>query len=82
MPIRMCAVCRERFNKPELSRIVRSENGEIVIDKLQKAQSRGIYVCKNCVKDAQKKRILEREYKCKIESYVYERLVLEAENND
>ena len=78
MPIRMCAVCRDRFEKRELHRVVRTEDGEIRIDKPQKAQCRGIYICEKCLPDAEKKRVLERAYKSKIEPEVYEKLRSEA----
>ena len=31
MPTRMCAVCRKRFEKSELNRVVMSESGEIFL---------------------------------------------------
>ena len=45
MPVRMCAVCRGRFEKAELFRIIMSRSGEILLDRAQKAQARGLYVC-------------------------------------
>ena len=50
MPTRMCAVCRKRFEKSELNRVVMSESGEIFYDRTGKAQARGLYICRECVR--------------------------------
>lgn len=44
---RSCIVCRQRANKSELYRIVSNENNNAILDKEQKINSRGIYICKN-----------------------------------
>lgn len=54
MPTRMCAVCRKRFEKSELNRVVMSESGEIFYDRTGKAQARGLYICRECVREAEK----------------------------
>lgn len=61
IPERMCAACRKMYPKRELIRIVKTENGA-AIDEKQKLLMRGIYLCRNeeCIKLAQKKRVLER----------------------
>lgn len=78
MPVRMCAVCRGRFEKREMHRIVKTKDGDIVIDTAQKAQCRGLYICGSCLPDAQRKRVLERAFRGRIEPEVYERLKAEA----
>ena len=80
MPTRMCAVCRKLFEKSELNRVVMSESGEIFYDRTGKAQARGLYICRECVREAEKKRVFEREYKRRVEPSVYERFVSEVES--
>ncbi len=81
MPIRMCAACRGRFEKRELIRIVETSDGGICVDKAQKAQRRGLYICGGCLPDAQRKKVLERNFRRRIEPEVYDRLRAEAAGN-
>lgn len=47
-PLRTCLICREKFNKRDLLRIVRDkENNKVVFDKSGKMNGRGAYICKN-----------------------------------
>lgn len=45
IPIRMCIGCRERKEKKELIRIVKTLQGNIEIDPTGKKSGRGAYVC-------------------------------------
>ncbi|MGH2691328.1 MAG: RNase P modulator RnpM [Actinomycetota bacterium] len=44
-PERTCLVCRQRRQKPELLRIVRSSEGEVSVDPTGRSDGRGAYVC-------------------------------------
>ena len=61
-PIRMCVGCRERFLKVDLIRVVRTPEGDVVIDKKGKISGRGAYVCKNvdCLLKSYKTNALQR----------------------
>ncbi len=61
-PMRMCAGCRERAPKRELIRIVRTPEGDLLLDAAGKANGRGVYLCRkpDCLKKARKSRALER----------------------
>jgi len=52
IPMRMCIGCKEMKPKKELTRIVRTTEGNIVIDPTGKKSGRGAYICKNeqCIK--------------------------------
>lgn len=67
-PIRMCTVCRGRFAKTDLWRVVKNKSGQISVDKTQKAQGRGAYVCKNpaCLAKLEKSHALNRAFKCEV----------------
>jgi len=45
LPLRMCVGCREMKVKKELIRIVRSPDGEIMVDSTGKKSGRGAYIC-------------------------------------
>lgn len=72
-PVRMCTVCRERKDKSHLLRITKTPSGEVCIDVSGKMPGRGAYICKNgdCIKNAQRRRVLERAFSCKIEAELY-----------
>ena len=76
VPMRRCTGCAEHFPKKELIRIVRTPDGEILLDEVGKKSGRGAYICKNtsCLKKARKARRLEASLECSIPSEVYDRL--------
>lgn len=74
IPQRMCIACRKMSPQNELIRFVRnSVTGEVMTDTDKKLFGRGAYICKNpeCVKKAEKKRGLERHFKCAVRSELY-----------
>ena len=44
IPMRMCSVTRERFPKQELLRIVKTPEGEVIIDETGKLNGHGAYI--------------------------------------
>lgn len=81
-PIRLCLACRERNYKKNLIRIVKEKTGEIFVDDLKKSQGRGAYLCfkVSCFKILQKKKGLERCFRCKINENVYVELEKRIKN--
>ena len=75
-PERRCPGCGEHFPKKELIRVLRTPEGEIVLDLIGKASGRGAYICKKaeCLKKARKARRLEASLECAIPDAVYARL--------
>ena len=73
VPIRMCSVCRQHFEKPCLVRVVKNKNGEMFVDRSFKAEGRGAYVCKNpeCLEKLQKTKALNRAFKCDVPAHIY-----------
>ena len=45
VPIRTCILCGEKLPKSELLRIVRHDDGSVVIDDRVRLKGRGCYVC-------------------------------------
>ncbi|MEG2348642.1 MAG: YlxR family protein [Clostridia bacterium] len=63
MPTRSCIVCRKKDDKEKMLRIILNEEKKPLLDKIQKVNTRGIYLCrdKKCIKKckdfAQKEKI-------------------------
>ena len=78
IPMRKCVVSNEVFPKNELIRIVKTSNGEVVVDVTGKVNGHGAYLKKSLeiVKLAQKRKVLDRILETTIPDSVY----LELEN--
>lgn len=76
IPIRQCLGCREHKPKPELTRVVRSPEGELSLDFRGKKPGRGAYVCPRpeCLKKCRKSRALERALESPFPDEVWEAL--------
>ncbi len=79
-PTRTCVVCKTKSDKSKLMRIVCFKN-EIVIDDINKINSRGIYVCKNkeCVVNLKKNRVLNKIYHKDISMEIYDSIIKKIE---
>lgn len=79
VPLRKCLGCDEMIGKKGLLRIVRTKDGEILLDPTGKKSGRGAYICcdAECFAKAVKKRALERALKCQIPAEVYAQLETE-----
>ena len=79
IPMRMCVGCREMKEKRELIRIVRTPEGETLIDPTGKKSGRGAYVCRSpeCLKRAIKQKQLERQLQVSLTDEVNEALMAE-----
>ena len=68
--------CRERKEKRELIRVVRSPEGGISLDFKGKEPGRGAYLCPDleCLKRARKSRALERALETAITPELYDEL--------
>ena len=76
MPQRKCVGCQEMKNKKELIRVIRTAEGEFLLDATGKKNGRGAYLCpsRECFQKAVKSRGLERSFKQAIPQEVYESL--------
>ncbi|MBR1419972.1 MAG: YlxR family protein [Selenomonadaceae bacterium] len=72
--LRTCIACRTHKHKSEFIRIVRDTNGNFSIDSRGKIQGHGAYLCKNleCLKRAKKSHGLDRAFKSKVDSTIYD----------
>ena len=83
IPQRQCMGCRERKNKRDMIRVVRSPEGNVSLDFGGKMNGRGAYICPDseCLKRVQKSKALDRSLEVTIPAEVYERLAREMEGN-
>ena len=76
IPMRMCVVTRERFEKRDLLRIVRTPENEVLIDLTGKKNGKGAYLKKDIevIKKAQKNKILDRVLEVDVPDTLYEEM--------
>jgi predicted RNA-binding protein YlxR (DUF448 family) len=70
VPQRMCISCREHSTKRALTRVVRTPEGQVVIDPTGKLNGRGAYLCdkRQCWERAISTSLLARALKTEIDS--------------
>ena len=81
IPQRQCMGCRERREKREMIRVVRTTEGNVQLDFSGKLNGRGAYICPKpeCLQKARKSKALERSLEVPIPEEVYDRLAREME---
>ena len=72
VPVRLCLGCHEPKAKNEMLRIVRTGDGNVLIDLKGKVSGRGAYICKTkaCFEKALKSKALDRSLGVSIPSDV------------
>ncbi|MBQ3076105.1 MAG: YlxR family protein [Clostridia bacterium] len=73
VPLRRCVGCNEQKSKREFVRVIRTPEGEILLDESGKANGRGVYLCpkKSCLQKARKAKRLERNLKVEIPDEIW-----------
>ena len=76
IPLRTCVVTKEKLPKQELLLIVRTPEGNVMIDEGGKMNGRGAYIKRDVqvLEQARKKKVLERHLECSIDDSVYEEI--------
>jgi len=79
---RTCIVCRQKKDKREFIRIVRTPEGKVRIDPSQKSEGRGAYICINpeCIDKIDKKNYLLHALRSKIDKEALNKLKSELAN--
>ena len=75
-PMRRCAGCNGHFPKNTLVRVLRTPDGDIILDLTGKKSGRGAYICKNadCLKKSRKSKRIEHSLECIISDEIYNRM--------
>lgn len=83
VPLRQCVGCGQMKSKKEMMRVIKTAEGDIVLDVTGRKNGRGAYLCKQeeCLKMAMKNKGLERSFKMSIDQLVYESLQKEYDEN-
>ena len=81
IPLRQCIGCGEMKNKREMIRVIKTPEGEILLDATGRKNGRGAYLCPSgeCLKKAVNNKGLERSVKMAIPKEIYENLEKEME---
>ena len=81
IPQRQCIGCGEMKGKKEMIRVIKTAEGEILLDATGRKNGRGAYLCpsEECLKKAIRNKGLERSFKMAIPKEVYESLEKEME---
>lgn len=76
IPLRTCVVTKERCPKKELIRVVRTPEGNVIIDESGKANGRGAYLKldSSVIDKAEKSKILNKHLEIDVPSKIYEDL--------
>lgn len=76
IPTRSCVVTREKYPKGELIRVVRTPEGNVVIDLTGKQNGRGAYLKKDLavIEKAEKSKILNKHLEIDVPSSIFEEL--------
>ncbi len=76
IPLRTCCITGEKLEKKELIRVVKTPEGNVVVDETGKANGRGAYLKKDLsvIEKAKQNKALERHLEIKIDDSIYEEL--------
>ena len=76
IPMRTCVVTREKLPKGELIRVVRTPEGEVIIDETGKANGRGAYLKKDkeVFLKEKKNKILNKQLEVEVPDKVFDDL--------
>lgn len=76
IPMRTCVITHEKLPKKDLLRIVRTPEGQVIIDLIGKSNGRGAYIKKDIavLEKAKKSKVLEKHLECVIPDSIYEKI--------
>lgn len=76
IPMRTCIVTKEKLPKMELIRVVRTPEGNVIIDESGKSNGRGAYLKKDLevITKAKKSKILNRVLEVEVPDYLFDEL--------
>lgn len=77
IPIRKCLITNQSYPKKELTRIVRTPNGEVLVDLSGKANGRGAYIklTRAHVETLNKTKIIDKVLEVKVTDALYQELL-------
>lgn len=84
VPLRKCLGCMSSFPKKDLVRVVKTPEGEVILDLSGKKSGRGAYICKNsaCLKKALKSKRIQNNLGIEIPDEIISQLEKELLANE
>ena len=81
IPMRQCLGCNEHKPKKEMLRVLRTPEGEVLLDFTGKKSGRGAYICYDakCLKKARKSKRIDNNLGVNITDEIYDRMERELE---
>ena len=81
VPLRKCLGCMSSFPKKDLVRVLKTPDGEVIVDLTGKKSGRGAYICKDttCLKKAIKSKRIQSNLEIEIPEEIYLELEKELE---
>lgn len=76
IPMRTCVVTREKLEKKDLLRVVRTPEGKVIVDDTLKSNGRGVYLKKDIsvIEKAKTSKILDKHLEVTVPFNIYEDL--------
>ena len=76
IPMRSCIITKEKLPKQELIRVVRTPEGNVIVDLSGKANGRGAYLKKDSevFEKAKKSKVLNRHLELEVEDSIFDEL--------
>lgn len=76
VPLRKCLATNQQFPKKEMIRVVRTPEGNVIVDEKGKANGRGAYISRSlsAVDIAQKKKLFDRQLEVEVPVEIYDQL--------
>ena len=77
IPMRSCIITGEKLPKKELIRVVRTPEGNVIVDETGKANGRGAYLKKDIdtFNKAKKSKILNKKLEAEVPDSIYDELI-------
>jgi predicted RNA-binding protein YlxR (DUF448 family) len=77
IPLRKCVITGEQHPKGEMFRVVRTQDGNVVVDLTGKVRGHGAYVSKDkkVIELARKKKTLNRALEVEVPESIYDELI-------
>lgn len=84
IPLRKCVITNERKPKKELIRVVRTPEGEVLVDYSSKKSGRGAYLTleESVIHEAKEKNILAKHLNVEIPNEIYDELIIAAKKRE
>lgn len=84
IPLRKCTGCGEMKPKKELVRVVKTPDGDVLIDLTGRVNGRGAYICPdvNCLRTARKAKRIEKSFQMQIPDEVFDKMEEELKKHE